>query len=152
MDSLVDPSADALWDSVASYVRTNRIEEKGPSTDAEWRALRFRATTLLDATVLLLVPGRRVAKPHERSQNPEIELQPEQIEMLISADKAAWTNLARGLHDSTLLVLDAIDRKDLQALRVSGDAINRACEQCHRRYWYPDREKTLRQQYRQWPD
>ena len=152
MDSLINPNANALWDSVASYIKANRIEEKAPRNDAEWRALRFKAITLLDATTLLLVPGRHVAKPGERSQNPEIELHPEQIETLISADTAAWTNLARGLHDSTVLVLNAIDRKDVQALRVSGNAINRACEQCHQRYWYPNREKTLRERYHQQPD
>ena len=152
MDSLINPNANALWDSVASYIKANRIEDRAPRNDAEWRALRFKAITLRDATVLLLVPGRHVAKAGERSQNPEIELHPEQIEMLINADTAAWMNLARGLHDSTLLVLNAIDRKDVEALQVSGNAINRACEQCHQRYWYPNREKTLRERYHQQPD
>ena len=36
MDSLVDPSADTLWDSVETIISAAGIEEKAPHTDEEW--------------------------------------------------------------------------------------------------------------------
>lgn len=148
MDSMIDPSANALWASVASHARFNHIEEKAPRSDREWRELRRSAMTLLAATDMLLSPGRHVAKPGDKSANPRIELEPEQIEKLINEDRIAWVTLARGLHDSTVLALHAIDNKDVLALQSSGNAINEACERCHQRYWYPNRKKVLQEQQR----
>jgi hypothetical protein len=143
MDSMIDPSARAVWDSVASYIQANHIEEKAPQNDMDWEELRRNANTLLHAANLLLVPGTRVANPDDKSDNPRIELHPEQIEMLISGDKAAWTRRAYALRESSGLVLKATDNRDVRALQASGNAINTACEQCHQKYWYPNRNKRV---------
>ena len=63
MDSLVDPSADYIWDAVATTVTAKGKEEKYPRTDEEWKELRRRAIQLMEASNLLLIPGRRVARP-----------------------------------------------------------------------------------------
>jgi hypothetical protein len=142
MASMIAPSANALWDSVATYIQKNHFEEKAPRKDADWRELRRRAIVVLNAADLLLVSGRHVAKPGEKSDNPKIELHPKQIEKLISEDRAAWIHLTHTLQNSVVLVLDAIDRKDVQALQFSGNVMNGACEQCHQKYWYPNRKKS----------
>jgi hypothetical protein len=139
MDSMVDPSAEALWDSVASY------EQKAPRNDADWNELRRRASTQSIAAHLLLARGRRVAEPGDKSRNPSIELSPEQIETLINNDRPAWTTLVHGLQKSAVLVLKAIDKRDLEGLRAANDGLNRTCEECHQKYWYPNRKKSLQQ-------
>src|SRR5437867_3982175 len=97
MDSMVDPSADVLWESVATIVSAAGTEERQPRTDEEWANVHRRAVELVEATNLLLIEGRHVAKPNEKSENPEVELQPEQIEKLIASDRPAWVNFAHGL-------------------------------------------------------
>jgi hypothetical protein len=137
MDSMVDPSADYIWDSVATTVTAKGVVEKYPRTDEEWKEVRRRAIQLMEAANLLLIPGRRVARPGETTLDPRVGLPPDQVEALINADRASFTKLAHGLHDSVVPVLQAIDAKDKDALLNVGDAIDRACENCHAKYWYP---------------
>jgi hypothetical protein len=87
MDSVVDPSADVLWESVATIVSAKGTEERRPRTDEEWATVRRNAIRLLEATNLLIMEGRHVAKPGEKSENPGIELEPEQMEKLINEDR-----------------------------------------------------------------
>ena len=63
MDSLVDPSGDFLFDSVATIVTASGTEERAPRTDEEWTSVRRAAIRIMEATNLLLMPGRHVAKP-----------------------------------------------------------------------------------------
>ena len=137
MDSLVDPSADTIWDSVATIVSAAGIEEKQPRTDEEWAMVRHSAVQLVEATNLLLMDGRQVAKPGEKAANPDVELGPEEIERTISADRHAWITFAHGLHDAALPALRATEKKNAQELLAAGEAIDTACENCHLRYWYP---------------
>jgi hypothetical protein len=137
MDSVVDPSADYLWDSVATIVSRKGTEERRPRTDMEWKEVRRRAIALVEATNLLIMDGRKVAKPGEKSENPGIELGPEEIQGLIDEDRASLIKFAHGLHDAGMKALAAIDKKDPDALSDSGEAIDEACEQCHLKYWYP---------------
>ncbi len=138
MDSMVDPSADYIWDAVASTVTAKGVVEKYPRTDEEWKELRRRAIQVMEASNLLLMPGRRVARPGEKG-DPRIELPPERIEALISEDRAAFAKMAHDLYDSVVPALKAIDGKNKDALLDAGDAIDRACENCHMKYWYPKR-------------
>lgn len=137
MDSVVDPSADYIWDSVSTIVTRKGVEERRPRTDMEWKEVRRRAVALVEATNLLIMNGRKVAQPGEKSENPGIELGPEDIQGLIDADHAALVKFAHGLHDAGMKALAAIDKKDADALSDSGEAIDEACEQCHLKYWYP---------------
>ena len=144
MDSIVDPSADFLWDSVATVVTTTGTEERAPRNDEEWTNVRRRAIQLVEATNLLQIPGRHVARPGEKSANPGIELGPEEIEKVINQDRAAWINFAHGLHDAVVPALKAIETKDAQALSDAGEKIDSACENCHLKYWYPNQEEELK--------
>jgi hypothetical protein len=137
MDSIVDPSADVVWDSVEVVVTAQGTEERAPKTDDEWKEVRRRAVSIIEASNMLLVPGRHIARPGEKAENPQIELPPEQIETMVNADRAQWTTLAHGLHDAATEALKAIDARDKTALLYSGDGLDRACENCHLKYWYP---------------
>jgi len=137
MDSMVDPSADVLWESVATIVSAAGTEERQPRTDDDWKKVHRHAVILVEATNLLKMEGRHVAKPKEKSENPGIELEPEQMEQLIKDDRQAFIKFAQGLHDAALPALRATEARDPAALLDAGEAIDTACENCHLKYWYP---------------
>jgi hypothetical protein len=137
MDSMVDPSADYLWESVATIVTRAGIEERRPRTDDDWKKVRQSAITLIEATNLLVMDGRQVARPGEKSENPGIELSPEAIRRVMDADPATLVTLAHALHDAGMKALAAIDAKNVEALSDAGETIDTACENCHLKYWYP---------------
>jgi hypothetical protein len=142
MDSMVDPSADFLFESVVEIADENGITEKAPQTDEEWKQVRRHALVLLEAPNLLVMKGRRVAQPHERSVNPQVELQPEDIQKLVDADRPSFIRRARTLQDSAEMALKAIERKDKTALFHAIESIDRACENCHLHYWYPNDQRA----------
>jgi len=138
MDSLVDPAADVLWESVATIVSAKGTEERRPRTDEEWANVRRNAIRLLEATNLLVMEGRHVAKPGEKSENPGIELEPEQMEKLINDDRATFIKFAQGLHDAAMPALKSIDDRNADGFLDAGELIDNACENCHLKYWYPN--------------
>jgi hypothetical protein len=137
MDSMVDPSADYLWESVATIVTKAGTEERRPRTEDDWKKVRRAAVTLIEATNLLVMDGRQVAKPGEKSENPGIELSPEAIRRVMDDDPATLITLAHALHDAGVKALAAIDAKNADALSDAGETIDNACENCHLKYWYP---------------
>jgi hypothetical protein len=138
MDSMVDPNADFVWNSVATIVDAEGEHERFPQTDEEWKELRRHTVTLLEATNLLLIPGRHIARPGEKAENPKVELGPEEIEDLVNKDRASWIRLAYGLHDSVAVALKAVDARDKEGIMSAGEGIDKACESCHQKYWYPN--------------
>jgi plastocyanin len=137
MVSIIDPEADVLWNSVATIVSLSGTEERQPRTDEEWATVRRSAIQLVEATNLLRIPGRKVAKPGEKSENPRIELEPETIQTLIAEDPATWARLINRLHDAAVAGLNATNAKNAQGLFDAGEHIEHACEACHQQYWYP---------------
>ena len=138
MDSMVDPSGEYIFDAVAQIADEHGITEKAPHTDAEWKEVRGHAVQLLEAPNLLVMRGRRVARPGEQSENPKIELQPAEIQKLIDADHAAFSVRALKLQDAAAAALQAIDRRDAKALFNAAGQLDKACENCHLYYWYPN--------------
>jgi cytochrome c556 len=145
MDSIVDPNADFLWDSVSSESTAKGLIEKAPKTDEDWKEVRRHAIALMEATNMLQIPGRAVARPGERADDPRVEEQPEQIQALINSDRASWVKAAHGLYDATSLVLKAVDAKNVDGILDAGDRIDQACEACHLKYWYPRQYELLQQ-------
>ena len=142
MTSVIDPEADVLWNSVATIVSLTGTEERAPKTDDEWAAVRRSAVQLVEATNLLRIPGRLVARPGEKSENPRIELQPETIQRMIAEDPATWSTLVDRLHDAAVPALKAIDARNARGLFDAGEHIEHACEACHQQYWYPPAEAS----------
>ena len=140
MDSMVDQNADGVWEAVATEVTVTGTEQKAPKTDEEWKNVRRHAIPILEATNLLLIPGRKVARSGEKSENPNVELAPEQIQVLIDQDRDSFVKLAHGLHDAMSVAIKAIDDKNPDALFDAGDLIDTACENCHLKYWYPGKQ------------
>jgi len=141
MDAFVDPGSDYIWDSVETVVSAKGVEEKAPKTDEDWKQVRNHAIMLLEATNLLQMPGRHVAQPGEKANDPNVELSPDQIEATINKDRTAWISHAHDLHDAVMKTLNAADAKDKDKLLEVGNDIDEACEKCHLQYWYPNEQR-----------
>jgi hypothetical protein len=139
MDSTVDPSADGLWDAVATVSTLKGTEERRPRTQEQWQQVRRFAVTLVEATNLIIIPGRRAA-PAGTPAGPG-ELPPEQIDRLISTSRPAFVALARSLNATARKALETIDRQDAEALLQTGGEIDSACEACQLTFWYPPRSR-----------
>ena len=140
MESIVMPAAQTIWDSVAVDVTEKGTVEKGPVTDEDWAKLRWSAVTLAESTNLLIVQGRRVAPPGTKSENPDSELEPEQMQALIAKNRAAFVAHAHVLHEAAMQALRAIDARQLDGISDAGGTIDAACEGCHLQFWYPNQQ------------
>ena len=138
MLSIIDPEVDIVFNSVATIVTADGIEERAPSTDEEWARVRRAALTVAEASNLLQMPGRRIARPGVKSENPGIELEPEEMQALVDQDRSTWNQGAQQLAQAATEAVRAVDAKDAAALFESGDHIEAACENCHQKYWYPN--------------
>jgi len=138
MLNVIDTNADVVWLSVTTVASDKGLVETRPTTDAEWAKVRQGAVTLAEAANLLMIPGRHVARPHEKSETPGVELEPAEMEELINKDRSAFYKHARALYDAAMLAVEAIDKKDADRVFEVGENIDQACEQCHRSYWYPN--------------
>jgi hypothetical protein len=90
----------------------------------------------MEAGNLLLIPGRKVARPGERAGDPRVDMHPDEIEARMAQDPSAWTSHARALQSAATETLQAIDAKSVQALTNAGESLDLACEACHTTYWY----------------
>jgi hypothetical protein len=138
MLGIVDPSADVVWGAVTTVMSESGTVETVPKSDAEWATARFGALRLAEASNLLMMPGRTVGHPGEKSETPGIELEPREMDALIAKNPELWNSHAKALHTVSLEAIQAIDAKDSNTLFEIGEHIERACETCHTNYWYPN--------------
>ena len=136
MDSLVDPHADALWNSVRVISDSTGIHEYQPETEEDWATLRISAVSIIEGANALMMPGRRVAPPGAQGEYPEHEFTPEEVEVALAADRQSWVGFAQGLQNSARQILNAIDARDVEGLSDGGAIMDEACEACHSHYWY----------------
>lgn len=130
MDAEVDPAADALWDAVAII----NGKEKHPRTAEEWQALRRSAITLIEATNLIVMDGRRIAPSGAHYRD---EADPARLQERLDANRSSFIEMAQVLRTLGLKTLDAIDAKDGKRLFDLGADLDEACEACHLVYYYP---------------
>jgi hypothetical protein len=140
MLSIVDPNADVVWLSVTTVQSSKGTVDTAPKNDEEWKKVRQGAIALTEAANLLMMPGRHVAAPGEKSETPGVELEPSEMEELINKDRASWVMRATKLHEAGLAAVQAVDAKDPQKVFEVGEQIEQACENCHRQYWYPNEQ------------
>ena len=58
-------------------------------------------------------------------------------EALVTEDPATWREYTRDLHDVGVILLNAVEARDVDALFNGGETLDQACEACHQHYWYP---------------
>ena len=144
MNSVIDPSIDVVWNSVATVIDDGRMTDRAPATDEEWAELRRHALIVSEAANLLLMPDRLVAPTGAPSMAPGVELAPEEIRKLIRENPEGWNLYVQALQDSLKPALTAIDAKDAQALFDAGEQIDTTCENCHQVFWFPNAVASAR--------
>ncbi len=137
MDSEVDPAADFIWGSVASISTRAGLEERQPHTDEEWLEVRRHAITLIEATNLLIMNGRRVSATYVPAAGAG-ELDTNEAQQKIDANRDVFVLLAQRLQETGLQTLAAIDARNPEQVFELGGAIDEACESCHVTFWYPN--------------
>lgn len=110
MATLIDPNADAVWESVGTIIDERGTEERRPRTGAEWNAVAASALALAESGNLLMLEGR-------------------------AKDRDAWLRMSRALVDAGETAWKAAQARDVQALMDAGEGVTIACDTCHGLYW-----------------
>jgi hypothetical protein len=143
MIAMMEPAADAIFQSVAVVSSASGVVERAPQTDEDWARVERAALTLAEAVNLLRMPGRAVARgagnPPESDVVPE--LTPDQIAQRIEADRDEWIRHTRPLLDAARLALEHARSRNVRGLFEVGGPIDEACESCHQVYWFPNAPK-----------
>lgn len=137
MASLVDPMADNIFDAVGVEVTENGAVETRPETDEDWARIDQGAIVLAEASNLLKLP-RKAAPEHDYVAKNPGELPPAEIDANIEQNRAAWNAYANALRVEALKVRDIVAGRQTDALFQAGSDIDRACENCHIAFWYPN--------------
>src|SRR5262249_62112399 len=66
-----------------------------------------------------------------------VELTPTQIAAKVEKDPVEWNARIEAMKNVALEALDVVKRKDVNELWDVGENLDKACEACHRSYWYP---------------
>ena len=144
MEGIVDPSADVVWESVATHFTTTGVETRAPKTDDEWATVQHSALMLAEAANLLKMRGREIARPadaNSKSGPDAPELTPAEIQVKVNRDWSLWIAHANRLQETAIKAWGITNARDVNGIVEVGDAIDKACESCHLEYWYPDLKK-----------
>ena len=109
MSAVLDPAVDEIWDSVGFIVTKEGTFEKAPATDEEWAAVRAHAIVLAESGNLLMLGNR-------------------------AGGSAEWITQAQALIDNSKRAIQAIDKKDKDALFTIGGDLYDVCTNCHRQF------------------
>ena len=109
MQSVVDPSADVIWDSVKTIITAGGTEEIRPRSEAEWTAVRNSAVMLAESGNLMMIPAR-------------------------AKDGGEWMTRAQELIAAGEAAMRAAEAKNADRLFTVGGDIYDACSHCHQKY------------------
>jgi putative CocE/NonD family hydrolase len=137
MRAEVDTAADGVWNAVQTVITRSGTEERQPRTPEEWTTVRNAAITLVEATNLLIMEGRRVVAT-EFPAEAGGALDSVHIQALIAANRPAFDAFSAALRGAGVRAIAAIDARDPVALVTAGGEIDSVCEACHLTFWYPN--------------
>jgi len=139
MKYMIDPVADNIFNAVGSRVTKQGTVDIEPKTEEDWDKIRVGAISLAEGAALLKI-RRPFAPPGDQNNSvgPDaVELSPEQITAKVERDPVEWNARIEALKNVALEALDVVKRKDVAELWDVGENLDKACEACHRSYWYP---------------
>lgn len=143
MKGIVEPSSNVIFQSAGYTVNASGFTDLRPRNDDDWTRVRNGALTLAESANLLKMMPRAVARPEDTAPSTSDEapeLTPAEIQARIARDFSLWNKHADALQKEALAALKAVDTRNADALLDIGDAIDKACENCHLEYWYPEED------------
>lgn len=142
MEQQVNPAAEAAFRSVREVAdeKGQRLEQ--PRDEAAWKQLEAKLETLRDAPAVLTAPGLRVAPPGFKSENPSVESEPGAIQTAIDQNRDDFNKRADRLQIAAAEVLLAAKARDPRGMVKMLESLDRACESCHLRYFYPGDQRA----------
>ena len=139
MDTVIDPSADSLWQTAGAVEEQGDVRIRTPKTPAEWKAARDLASALADGAKRLQTARPVGSNGHwvlADASTPGIRTSV-QIQADIARDPTRFYWAAARLQRTAEDALAALDGKNIPAFLDAGARIDAACEACHAAYWYP---------------
>ena len=139
MKYVIDPVADNIFNAVSSTATAHGTVDVEPRTDEDWEKIRVGAVSLAEGAYLLKI-RRPFAPPGDEGSGTgpkAVELTPAQMTAKVERDPVEWNARIEALRNVALEALDVVKRRDLAELWDLGENLDRACEACHRSYWYP---------------
>ena len=137
MDQQVNPAGEFLFRSIREITDEHGRRVEAPVSDAQWALVREKLDVLRNAYDALTAPGLKAAPPGFRAENPGVESEPEEIQQALDSNRPDFDRRALRLKQAADFVMQAADARDPMALMKALDGIDRACESCHLRYFYP---------------
>ena len=137
MNQIIDPEADVIWNATGTIANKKGIVEHYPKTDEDWEAQRRAVLRLLEASNLLLIPDRKVAATPFESAGPGVFSSAE-VQHQLESRRAVFNGMALNLRGAAQELLKAVDTRNVKSLLELGDALDHACEGCHKTFWYPN--------------
>ena len=116
MTMMLDPAADAVWDSVGMVMDADGFNEWYPVTDAEWAVVMNGAMTITEGANLLMIGER-------------------------ARDQDAWMRMAQRLNEAGREAIAAAESRDYQAIYDVSEVVYNACDGCHNLYWTGDEDR-----------
>ena len=110
MHGMVEPLSTVIWESVATIVSFEGIEEIVPENDEEWEVVVNSALALGEVANLLLIEARAAEYDSD------------------------WIELSSALTDTSLVAADAAKSQDADALLLAGGYLYESCVACHEKY------------------
>jgi hypothetical protein len=109
MESVIDPAADLVWDSVKTIITVQGVEEIRPKTEEQWLAVRNAAMVVTESGNLLMMAPR-------------------------AKDNDEWMKAAEMMVETGQEAIRAIEKRDADELFVVGGHIYDSCTNCHSKY------------------
>ena len=145
MRDMIDPIADNIFDAVWWEETKQGSVSHVPKTDEDWEKIRIGAVTIAEGIYLLKVP-RPFTPPGDinNSVGPNApELSPTAIKAKLDRDPVLWNAKVEALRNVAKATLEAVNRKDVNAVFQAAADLDVACENCHLEYWYPGDRDTV---------
>jgi hypothetical protein len=109
MAGVIDPTAQAIWNSVKVEIDEKGTHESRPETKDDWQKLGHIARGLADASSMLLYQGHL-------------------------EDNGNWEKFTKEMSDKAMDVAKAADDQDAEKIISTGGDLYEACTKCHMEY------------------
>ena len=136
---MIDPVADNIFNAVGTRVTSDGVVDIEPKSEQDWDRIRVGAVSLAEASQLLRIRRPFTAPGHDNdTAGPDaVELSAVQIAAKVERDPVEWNARIEAMRNVALEALEVVRRKDVNELWDVGENLDKACEACHRSYWYP---------------